>query len=127
MPCLNGVLSMVLTIKLPLHTPQHTMAVQQWLISPISVPLPKLRAKFPMNFEVASLSHFHEIRCCAFALIQTNNPKIYCHSTPCTQIGFALHSKVYRLWDNVSGKVFNSFHVNFIEHLDAQLVKSFQK
>ena len=35
------------------------------------------------------------------------------------------HSKVYYLWNNVSEKVFNSFHVNFIEHLDTKLVKLF--
>ena len=32
---------------------------------------------------VPSLSHLQEIGCCAFALINTNNPKIFQCSTPC--------------------------------------------
>jgi hypothetical protein len=66
-----------------------------------------------------SLSHLREIGCCAFTLIQTNNPKIYQHSSPCMLIGYAPNSKAYRLWDVSTGKCFNSFHVTFIEHLDA--------
>jgi hypothetical protein len=46
-----------------------------------------------------SLSHLQEIGCRAFALIPTNNPKIHHCSTPCTLIGYAPNSKVYRLWD----------------------------
>jgi Integrase core domain len=66
-----------------------------------------------------SLSHLHEIGCRAFALIQTSNPKIYRCSTPCTLISYALHSKVYCLWNNTISAIFNSFHVNFIEHLNS--------
>jgi transposase InsO family protein len=66
-----------------------------------------------------SLSHLREIGCRTFALIQTNNPKIYRRSTPCTLIGYAPHSKAYRLWDNTTRKILNSFHVTFIEHLDS--------
>jgi hypothetical protein len=67
-----------------------------------------------------SLSHLREIGCHAFALTQTNNPKIYRRSTPCTLISYAPHSKAYRLWDNTSNSIFNSFHVTFTEHLDSQ-------
>src|SRR5216683_6607254 len=66
-----------------------------------------------------SLSHLCEIRCRAFSLIQTNNPKIYQRSTPCVLIGYAPSSRAYRLWDITTGKIFNSFHVTFIEHLDS--------
>jgi hypothetical protein len=38
---------------------------------------------------------------------------------PCMLIGYAPHSKAYRLWDNTSGNIFNSFHITFIEHLDS--------
>jgi transposase InsO family protein len=69
--------------------------------------------------KIPSLSHLREIGCRAFALIQTNNPKIFRRSTPCTMIGYAPHSKAYRLWDNTNGAIFNSFHVTFIEHLDS--------
>ena len=34
-------------------------------------------------------------------------------------IGYAPHAKAYRLWDNTTNAVFNSFHVTFIEHLDS--------
>jgi histone deacetylase 1/2 len=57
------------------------------------------------------LSHLCEIGCRVFALIQTNNLKIYQQSSPCILIGYAPNSKVYRLWDDSTGKVFNSFHV----------------
>ena len=70
-----------------------------------------------------SLSHLREIGCRAFALIQTNNPKIFQRSTPCILIGYAPRSKAYRLWDITTGRVFNSFHVTFVEHLQAQPTK----
>jgi hypothetical protein len=66
-----------------------------------------------------SLSHLQEIGCTAFALIQSHNPKIYQHSNPCILIGYAPNSKAYHLWDSSSGKLFNSCHVTFIEHLNA--------
>ena len=66
---------------------------------------------------IPSLSHLQEIGCCAFTLITTNNPKIYQHSVPCVLIRYAPHSKAYCLWNPASGRVFNSFHISFIEHL----------
>jgi transposase InsO family protein len=62
-----------------------------------------------------SLSHLREIGCRAFALIPTNNPKISHRSVPCILIRYAPQSKAYRLWDQSSNRVFNSFHVSFIE------------
>ena len=67
-----------------------------------------------------SLSHLREIGCRAFSLIQTHNPKIFQRSTPCVLIGYAPCAKVYRLWDVTTGKVFNSFHVTFVKHLQSQ-------
>jgi transposase InsO family protein len=69
---------------------------------------------------VPSLTHLREIGCRAFALIMTHNPKILQRSVPCVLIGYAPNAKAYRLWNPASGRVFNSFHINFIEHLDAQ-------
>jgi transposase InsO family protein len=65
-----------------------------------------------------SLSHLREIGCQAFALIPTQNPKISQRSASCTLIGYAPHSKAYRLWEPTSGRIYNSYHVTFIEHLD---------
>ena len=62
-----------------------------------------------------SLSHLREIGCRAFALIPTHNPKLHHRSIPCTLIGYAPQSKAYRLWDQATDRIFNSFHVSFIE------------
>ena len=67
-----------------------------------------------------SLSHLREIRCRAFCLQYPSPSKIYARSTPSVLIGYAPHSKAYRLWDPTSSRVFNSFHVSFTEHLDAE-------
>jgi len=67
-----------------------------------------------------SLSHLREISCRAFTLIQTHNLKIFQRSTPCVLIGYAPHVKAYRLWDTTTGKIFNSYHMSFIEHLQSQ-------
>jgi hypothetical protein len=83
---------------------------------------PTLKGKTPYELWYGrrpSLSHLREIGCRAFTLIQTNNPKIYRRSTPCVLIGYAPSSKAYRLWDITTGKIFNSFHVTFIEHLNS--------
>jgi len=64
------------------------------------------------------LSHLHEIGCCAFVLIQTNNLKIYQQSSPCTLIRYMPNLKAYHLWDISTRKCFNSFHITFIKHLD---------
>jgi transposase InsO family protein len=69
--------------------------------------------------KIPSLSHLQEIGCRAFTLIMTNNPKVLQRSVPCVLIGYAPHSKAYRLWNPASGRVFNSFHISFIEHLDS--------
>lgn len=70
-----------------------------------------------------SLSHLREIGCRAFALIQTSNPKVFARSRPCVLIGYSPHSKAYRLWDVTSGRIFDSFHVSFVEHLDEHPAK----
>jgi hypothetical protein len=62
-----------------------------------------------------SLSHLREIGCRAFALIPTNNPKINHRSLPCILIGYAPNAKAYRLWDASNDRIFNSYHVSFIE------------
>ena len=43
------------------------------------------------------LLHLHEIGCCTFSLITTNNPKILHHSIPCILIGYASNAKAYRV------------------------------
>jgi hypothetical protein len=58
----------------------------------------------------------------AYALIHSHNPKLLPRSVPCIMIGYGSHTKAYRLWDPVTDKIFNSFRVTFIEHLDAKSV-----
>ena len=65
-----------------------------------------------------SLSHLREIGCRAYALIPGATPKSSPRSHACTLIGYSPYSKAYRLWDRTSGRIFDSFHVSFIEHLD---------
>ena len=65
-----------------------------------------------------SLLHLCEIGCRAFTLVLTHNPKLLQRSVPCVLIGYAPHAKAYRLWNLATGRVFNSYHVTFIEHLD---------
>src|SRR6266581_4299026 len=48
------------------------------------------------------------------------HPKVFAQSRPCIMIGYAPRSKAYCLWDPSNGKIFNSFHVTFVEHLDKQ-------
>lgn len=62
-----------------------------------------------------SVAHLCEIGCQAFALIPNHNPKINHRSLPCMLIGYAPNSKAYHLWDTSSNRIFNSYHVSFIE------------
>ena len=79
------------------------------------------RTPYELWFEQKpSLSHLHEIGCRAFALQMPPPSKIYARSQPCILIGYAPHAKAYCLWDPTSSRIFNSFHVSFTEHLDAQ-------
>jgi len=85
--------------------------------------LSSLNGKTPYELWFArkpSLSHLREVGCREFALIQTHNPKIFQQSTPCVLIGYAPNAKAYRLWDMTTGRIFNSYHVTFIEHLQSQ-------
>ena len=105
---------------------QHTAILLEWVLHDCCLP-DELHAHATLDHKTTyeawfshrpSISHLHEIRCHAFALIQNNNPKIYQQSSPCILIGYAPNSKACRLWDNFTEKVFNLFHVTFIKHLD---------
>ena len=61
------------------------------------------------------LSHLREIGSCAFALILKHNPKIYERSFECVLVGYSLHSKAYCLYHPSTNRLFESFHVKFIE------------
>ena len=66
-----------------------------------------------------SLSHLCEISCHAFSLQTPSPSKIYTCSNPCVLIGYTPHSKAYQLWDPQSNHTFDSLHVTFTEHLEA--------
>ena len=51
------------------------------------------------------------------------NPKVFRRLTPCKLIGYAPNSKAYCLWDPTTAHMFNSFHVEFVEHLNAMPYK----
>ena len=86
-------------------------------------PSSALNGRTPYEYwfrRVPSLSHLREIGCRAYALIHANNPKLNPRSIPCIMIGYGTRSKTYRLWDPASNKIFDSYHVSFIEHLDTE-------
>ena len=64
------------------------------------------------------LSHLCDIGSRAFALILTHNPKIYERSFECILVGYSPHSKVYQLCHHSTHRLFESFHVKFIERKD---------
>jgi hypothetical protein len=64
------------------------------------------------------LSHLHGIGSRAFALILKHNPKIYEHSFKCVLVRYSPHSKAYHLYYPSMHRLFESFHVKFIERKD---------
>ena len=66
-----------------------------------------------------SVNHLWEIGCKAYALVPSPNPKVLQWSVPCKLIGYAPNSKAYQPWDPTTGHIFNSFHIEFVKHLDA--------
>jgi hypothetical protein len=64
------------------------------------------------------LSHLREIGSRAFALILKHNPKIYERSFECILVGYSPHSTAYRLYHPSTHRLFESFHVKFIERKD---------
>lgn len=88
-------------------------------------PLERFAWKTPyelFNGCTPDVSHLREIGCQAYALTLGHNPKVYARSKPCKLIGYAPHSKVWRLWcKDVNGhsRIFESVHVEFIESHNA--------
>jgi hypothetical protein len=67
-----------------------------------------------------SLSHLKEIGCRAFSLQNPTPSELYARPAPCVLIGYAPQSKAYRLWEPSTSCVFDSYHVKFTEHLNAE-------
>ena len=111
--------AMLLSCKAPAEFWDEFCATAAYLTNLTATTSLQGRTPFELWFgRKPSLSHLREIGCCAFALIPTTVPKSFAHSRPCVLIGYSPHSKAYRLWDPTSGRIFNSFHVSFLEHLD---------
>jgi hypothetical protein len=118
---LNKARAMRLSCNAPLSLWDEFCATSAYLTNLTPTSSLQLRTPFELWFgRKPSLNHLRKIGCRAFALIQTQNPKLYARSRPCILIGYAPHSKAYRLWDTSNSQVFNSFHVTFVEHLDDQ-------
>jgi transposase InsO family protein len=112
---------MLLSCKAPAELWDEFCATSAYLTNLTASSSLQGRTPFELWFDRRpSLSHLREIGCRAFALVQTEKPKIFAQSQPCVLIGYFPHSKAYRLWDSASGRIFNSFHVSFVEHLDEQ-------
>ena len=67
-----------------------------------------------------SLSHLREIGCRAYVFTSGTNPKIAARSVECVLIGYSSNAKAYRCWHRGSGRIVDSFHVTFVEHLNDQ-------
>jgi transposase InsO family protein len=67
-----------------------------------------------------SISHLREIGSRAYVLISAANPKIAARSVECVLVGYASNSKAYRCWHRESGRLVDSYHVTFVEHLNDQ-------
>lgn len=61
------------------------------------------------------LSRLREIGCKAYALITNNNPEIAARSIECVLVGSTPNSKAYRCWYREGARIFDSYHVTFIE------------
>jgi hypothetical protein len=65
------------------------------------------------------VSHLQEIGCRAFVLIlNKHNPKVFQRSEECALIGYGKDSKSYHCYHRATHKVFESYHVVFIELKD---------
>jgi hypothetical protein len=86
------------------------------------VPMKSLNNKTP--FEAyhqckPNVSHLREIGCWAFILIlNKHNPKVFQRSEECVLIGYGKDSKSYHCYHRATHKVFESYHVVFIELKD---------
>ena len=60
-------------------------------------------------------SYMREIGCRSFVFIPTHNPKILPRSIKCVLIGYGANSKTYRCWDPKNKKVYQAYHIKFIE------------
>jgi hypothetical protein len=67
-----------------------------------------------------SVAHLREIGSRAYVLVSAANPKIAARSVECVLIGYASNSKAYRCWHRESGRIVDSYHVTFVEHLNDQ-------
>ena len=67
-----------------------------------------------------SLTHLHEIGSHAYVFTTGTNPKIAVRSIKFTLIRYTSNAKAYQCWHRESGRIIDSFHVTFIEHLNDQ-------
>jgi len=121
---LNKARAMLLSCKAPANFWDEFCATSAYLTNLTASSSLQGRTPFELWFgRRPSLSHLREIGCRAFALVQTAGPNNFAWSRPCVLIGYFPRSKAYRLWDTASGRIFNSFLVTFLEHLDEQPVE----
>lgn len=59
--------------------------------------------------------YMKEIGCCVFIFVPTHNPKVHPQSIECILIGYGANSKTYWCWDRTNNKVYQLYHVKFIE------------
>lgn len=81
------------------------------------------RTPFEMWYDrIPDYSYMREIGCRAFILIQNEyNPKLNARGIECILIGYGQNSKTYRCYEPKSRKIYESYHVRFLERHDGDI------
>jgi hypothetical protein len=118
---MNKARAMRLSCNAPLHLWDEFILTASCLSTLTTSKVAKGRTPYELWFGTCpSLSHLREIGCHAYVLISDANPKIAARSVECTLIGYASNAKAYRCWFRESGRIVESFHVTFVEHINRQ-------
>jgi transposase InsO family protein len=118
---MNKARAMRLSCNAPLHMWDEFIMTASYLSTLTASTAAGGRTPYELWFgSPPSISHLREIGSRAFVLTSAANPKIAARSVECVLIGYASNSKAYRCWHRESGRLIDSYHVSFIEHLNDQ-------
>ena len=123
---MNKARAMRLSCNAPLHMWDEFILTASYLSTLTASKAANGRTPYELWFgRRPSLTHLCEIGSRAYVFTTGTNPKIAARSIEFTLIGYASNAKAYRCWHRESGRIIDSFHVTFVEHLNDQ-PRSFQ-
>ena len=118
---MNKARAMRLSCNAPLHLWDEFILTSSYLSNLTASKAANNRTPHELWFGTRpSLTHLREIGCRAYVLNSATNPKIAAKSVECTLVGYASNAKSYRCWHRESGRIVDSHHVTFVEHLNDQ-------